>query len=174
MRGILEDSRKGIFGLGFFYFSCIIEKMKGSMDFSRKNIIRAAAILVLLGCTFFANFYAVRMMQRYGVDVYFYDKLLVAYNIGGLPGLKVELEKIRSTDSFPREAALAEKFELKLKGLNNPGDFLGAKVSLNKKKIYLFRGLRSAAIALMALIFAWQLAVNFIAYRKARRSGNEK
>ena len=130
------------------------------MDFSKKNIIRFAVILVLLGCTFFANFYAVRMMLRYGVDVYFYDKLLVAYNIGGMSGLKVELEKIRIADNLPRETILANGFAAKLKSLQDPGAFLSAKVSQNKKRVYLIRSLRSAAITLMTIIFGWQLIVN--------------
>ncbi len=139
------------------------------MEFSRTKIIKIAVMLVLLCCMFFANFYAIRMMLRYGVDVYFYDKLLVAYNIGGMPGLNLELEKIRTTDNIPRETILANNFAIRLKSLNDPGTFLNAKVNQDRKMILLIRGLRSAAIALMTVIFAWQLIVNFIAKRKAKK-----
>jgi len=129
-------------------------------------------MLVLLFCMLFANFLAVRMMLRYGVDVYFYDKLLVAYNIGGMSGLKVELEKIRTDDNISREDILAQDFASKLGNLQDPATFLSAKVSQNKKMVYLVRSLRSWAIALMTVIFAWQLIVNFIATRKSKRLGN--
>ncbi len=138
------------------------------MDFSGNRIIKIAITLLLLCCMFFANFYAVRMRLRHGVDVYFYDKLLVAYNIGGMPGLKIELEKIRANDGVRRETILADDFAFRLATLNDPEAFLNAKVSQNKKMIYLIRSLRSAAIGLMTVVFAWQFIVNFIARRKSK------
>jgi len=115
---------------------------------------------VFLACTLFANFYAVRKIMRYGVEVYFYDKLLVAYNIGGAKGMQKELQQIRAFDKMPRESALAKDFESKIGGLKDPAEFLSAKVQQGKEKVNLIRNLRSAAIVLMILLFGWQLVVN--------------
>ncbi len=130
------------------------------MRFIKSRIIKFAVMTVFLACMLFANFYAVRKIMRYGVEVYFYDKLLVAYNIGGEKGMQRELQQIRSSDKMPRESALAGDFESKIRGLKDPAEFLSAKVQQGKQKVNLVRNLRSAAIALMILLFSWQLVVN--------------
>ena len=127
------------------------------MGFPRNRIIKIAVMLVFLCCTLFANFFAVRMMFRYGVETYFYDKLLVAYNIGGAKGLKMELGKIPFTDKSPLESKLAKDFSVGLENLTDPGAFLRNKVQKSRKTAYFIRNLRSAAIALMLLIFGWQV-----------------
>ena len=98
--------------------------------------------------------------MRYGLELYFYDKLLVAYNIGGRKGLELEMEKMRTTDKMPRELALAKDFEIKLKELKDPAEFLSDKVTRNKNMVNLVRNLRSIAIILMLLIFSWRLIIN--------------
>jgi len=110
---------------------------------------------------FFANFIAVRMMLRYGVETYFYDKLLVAYTIGGAKGLKVELEKISVTDKNRRESILAKDFSARLGTLTDPEAFLKDRVQKAKKMAYSIRGLRSAAIVFMLVIFGWQSIIRF-------------
>lgn len=127
-------------------------------------------MFVFLACMLFANFIAVRMMLRYGVEAYLYDKLLVAYAIGGERGLKTELGQVPLTDKSRLEARLAKDFSEKLGTLRKPGEFLQEKVERSKSKLHLIRSLRSAAIALMIIIFGWQLIVNFIGSRKSRKS----
>ena len=93
------------------------KKRNGRMEFSRNQIIKIALTLAFLCCMLFANFFAVRMMLRYGADTYFYDKLLVTYTIGGANGLKMELDKITVTDKLRRESILAKDFANKLETL---------------------------------------------------------
>jgi len=131
--------------------------MAGLMKFSKSRTIKFMVMLAFLLCMLYANFYAVRRMLGYAVEVYFYDKLLVAYNIGGIKGLADELEKIRTVDKMPRELILAEEFALRLESLKEPAVFLKDKVERGKQRINFIRGLRSGAIALMVLIFVWQL-----------------
>ena len=129
------------------------------MGFSGKRIIKIAVMLVFLCCMLFANFLAVRMMLHYGVETYFYDKLLVAYTVGGGQGLKLELEKIPLTDKSPLESKLAKDFSARIETLTDPGAFLQDKVQRSRKMAYLIRNSRSAAIVIMLVIFAWQAIV---------------
>ncbi|MCX5694419.1 MAG: hypothetical protein NT014_04745 [Candidatus Omnitrophica bacterium] len=130
------------------------------MKISRNKIIKFAVMLVFLCCMLFANFYAVRMMLRYGVDTYFYDKLLVAYTVGGRQGLKLELDKILVTDKLPRESMLAKDFTAREKTLADPEAFLKDKVQKSKNMIFSIRYLRSIAIVIMIILFGWQLITN--------------
>lgn len=125
-------------------------------------------MLILLVCMFFANFLAVRMILRYGVETYFYDKLLVAYTVGNVDGLKMELGRIPVTDKSSLELRLAKDFTTKLETLPNPGAFLKDKVGQYKTKINLIRNLRTIAVALMLLIFIWQVVVKFKDKRKSK------
>jgi len=129
-----------------------------------------AVTLIFLACMLFANFVAVRMMLRYGVDTYFYDKLLVAYTIGGAEGLKLELDKISATDKLPRESVLARDFSGRLETLADPQAFLQDKVTKSKGTVFLIMNLRSGAIILMFLLFVWQLLVNSAVRSKFKKS----
>ena len=140
------------------------------MKLSRNLIIKIVMTLAFLCCMLFANFIAVRMMLRYGVDTYFYDKLLVAYNIGGANGLKTELDKIQVSYKLPRETMLAKDFAVKLGTLADPEAFLQDKVQTGKKMAFLIRNLRSVAIVFMLILFGWQLIANYIAKFKTKKS----
>lgn len=142
------------------------------MGLTKSRIIKFALLLVFLICMLFANFYAVRKIMRYGLEMYFYDKLLVAYNIGGTRGMELELEKMRSTDKMPRELTLAKGFEIQLKSIKDPEEFLSKKVAQNKKAVDSIRSLRNVAIMLMALIFGCRLLANFA--RRFNRGENLK
>jgi hypothetical protein len=107
-----------------------------------------------------ANFYTVRNMNRYGLELYFYDKLLVAYNIGGEAGLKEELKEMLLDDRSPRQLILAKDFIAKMESLKEPLIFLNNQVEKNKSKISFFRNLRTTAIIFMLLIFIWRLITN--------------
>ena len=140
------------------------------MEFSRNRIIKIAVTLVFLCCMLFANFFAVRTMLRYGVDTYFYDKLLVAYDIGGAKGLKIELDKITVTDKLRRESILVKDFANRLETLADPEAFLADKVQKSKKMAFFIRNLRSAAIVLMLILFSWKLIANSADNSKSRKS----
>jgi len=71
-----------------------------------KKAIRILIALALLSSVIFANFYAVRRMLRCGTKVYFYDKLLVAFDAAGMRGLEAELQKISLNDKIRLEQAL--------------------------------------------------------------------
>lgn len=144
-----------------------------AMKFSKNRVIRIAVMLVFLSCVLFANFFAVRMMFSYGVEAYFYDKLLVAYTVGGAKGLKMELEMIPLGDKNPRESMLAKDFTARLGGLADPEAFLKDKVRKARKTVYFIRSSRSAAIVVMLIIFTWQLALNYAAGSRSRSSRKE-
>jgi len=139
------------------------------MGFPKNRIIKIIVMLVFLSCMFFANFVAVRMMLHYGVDAYFYDKLLVAYTVGGREGLNLELGKIPVTDKLPRESVLAKDFADRLETLADPEAFLKNKVDISKRTVNLIRNLRSVAIYLMLLLFACKLIIDFM-----NKSGSKK
>ncbi|MDD3345158.1 MAG: M15 family metallopeptidase [Candidatus Omnitrophica bacterium] len=128
-------------------------------------------MLVFICCMLFANFLAVRLMLNYGVDTYFYDKLQVAYSIGGPEGLKAELAKIPVTDPLRREAVLAKDFSFRLKTMGDPEAFLKEKVYESKKKAYFIRDMRSAAIFLMLILFVCQMVLGFTGKPGAIKGG---
>jgi len=136
------------------------------MEFSRNRVIKIVMMLVFLCCTLFANFFAVRMMLGDGVDTYFYDKLLVAYTVGGANGLKLELDRIPVTDKSPREQMLAKDFTVRLATLPDPEAFLNDKVQKSKHSIFLIKHLRTLASILMLILFAWQLFINSAARKR--------
>ena len=136
------------------------------MEFSRKRIIKLVVTFVFLCCMLFTNFVAIRLILRYGVDTYFYDKLLVAYTFGGAEGLKLELGKIPLTDKSPREIILAKDFTVRLKTLTDPGAFLKDKVLESRQMIATVRNLRNVAIFIMLILFGWKLFVNHITRKK--------
>ena len=140
------------------------------MKFSRSRIIKIVVMLVFFCCMLFANFFAVRMMLGYGVDTYFYDKLLVAYNVGGSKGLKMELAKIPVNDKLRRESILAKDFSAKLQTLADPEAFLTDKVQKGKKMAFFIRNLRSLTIVLMSILFVWQLIANSTSRLKSKKS----
>ncbi|MDD5505471.1 MAG: hypothetical protein PHR73_01790 [Candidatus Omnitrophica bacterium] len=132
---------------------------KEGMELSGNRVFKFGVIFVSLCCMFFANFISIRIIARCAVDTYFYDKLLVAYTIGGPEGLRMELSKIPVTDNSPREAMLAKDFAVRLETLTDPGIFLQDKVDKNKKMVNSIRGFRSAAIYIMLILLGWRLIV---------------
>jgi len=128
------------------------------------RLIRASMAVMLLALAVYANFYTVRSMAQYGVEMYFYDKLLVAYQAGGgMPALEDEMEKVFATSDMPRELAVAREFKKNLPAIKDPEEFLRNTVREKEKKIKLFRCLRNISFALMALIILLRLALNFFA-----------
>jgi len=124
--------------------------------------IRIAITVVLLLLFTFANIHAVRQMARYALELYVYDKLLVAYQVGKDTGMKNELSLLLSQDKMPRQLALARSFDRKMASLASPGEFLENTTEDLKKKIELYRNLRNIAFALIIAI----LLFRFFAIRK--------
>ena len=99
-------------------------------------------------------------MARYGVEMYLYDKLLVAYQEGGgMPGLKDELEKVLAKSDMPRELAVAGDFKKNLDTIKAPEEFLEHTVNEISKKLNLWKNLRNTAFVLMLFIFLLRFAL---------------
>lgn len=104
--------------------------------------------------------------MRYGLELYFYDKMLIAYQIGGSSGLNKELGNVLSQEKAPRETALAKVFKENLNNLKMPDKFLIATTSELKKKINFLRNSRNIAFALIAVTLLLRLTINFFAKTK--------
>lgn len=124
----------------------------------RKIQIAIAVLLMLLFLV--ANLYSVRRIMHYGVELYLYDKLNVAYQIGGISGLKLELEKIISEDKMPREKFEAEAFKKRLGSINEPGKYLQDLVADRKAKVNMFRNIRNLAFYAILIIILLRLTFN--------------
>ena len=122
--------------------------------------IRVLLTTVLLLLFLFANIYTIRQIMSCGLELYFYEKMLVAYQVGGEPGIKKELETIISQDKAPREIALAKVFKNKLGNIHQLDRPLKDITENLKKKINLFRNLRNAAFGLILVIFLFQFLLN--------------
>ncbi|MFA5271111.1 MAG: hypothetical protein WC412_02070 [Candidatus Omnitrophota bacterium] len=131
------------------------------MKFSGKQIIKLLMTILFFACMLYANFYAVRRMSSYGMELYFYDKLAVAHDIGGQYGMRQELKNIITSEKFPKELALAKAFEGHLQNLKDPAAYVDAKVKHSKTRLLFIRNLRTTAIVLMFLLFIWRMVVNF-------------
>ncbi|MCX5709967.1 MAG: hypothetical protein NT088_04480 [Candidatus Omnitrophica bacterium] len=138
------------------------------MNLSKRRIIKFLIMLFLLACMLFANLFAVRAMLRYGVEVYFYDKLQVALNIAGVKGLDEELAKIRATEKLPRVLKLTAEFDAQRNSIPDLDKFLENKVEQGKKKVETVRNLRSLAIILITLAFCWQLLNRWLERRRCK------
>lgn len=126
----------------------------------KKNKIRITITVVLIIFFIWANFYTVRKIAHYGIELYLYDKLLVAYQIGGMRGLRIELNKESSQGGMRGELAVVKEIKENLKGIKAPEDFLENVVKEKRGKIKLFRNLRIAAFAFIGIMLLLRLAVN--------------
>ncbi len=123
---------------------------------NKTDIIIAVIVFFLF---LFANLYAVRKIFYYGTEVYLYDKLLVAFLIGGRPGLENELGKVLLEDKMPHELVTAENFKKNLNNIKDPEKFLKDISSKQKSKINQLRNMRSAAFILLLLIFLMRIII---------------
>ena len=105
------------------------------------------ALLMLIG-----NFYAVKGIKNCGLEAYFYQRMLVAYEVGAMPGLKQELSRVLTQDKFPRELVLAREFEKNLGSLKDPQQFLKGIVKKKIDKVNFFQHIRNLAIALILIL----------------------
>lgn len=139
------------------------------MRFDKRQITKSVIVLIFFICMLYANFYAVRRMSHYGIELYFYSKLSVAYDIAGQAGFEEELDKIISSGEMPREAALARSFKDKLKNIKNPYGFISERATYCRNKLHFIRSLRTIAIVLMFAIFILRISLNVYDRRKSKR-----
>lgn len=126
------------------------------------NLILVVVLFVLF---IFANFYVIRMAGLYAVEAYLYDKLLVAYQIGGLRGMHLELEMVLTNDKMPHELAVAREFKSNIGGIKEPDKFLEKAAKDRLEKIKLLRLLRNIAFVFILLFAVLRLVIS----RKASR-----
>lgn len=98
--------------------------------------------------------------MHYGVQLYLYDKLLVAYQVGGMSSLKTVLDRVLAQDKMPRELAEARAFKANLVNIKDAGEYLNNVTKHKKDRINLLRNLRILAFALILLIFIVRFILN--------------
>jgi len=130
------------------------------MKFSKTTKIRIAIAVLLFFLFIFANFYAVRVIGRYGAELYLYDKLLVAYQFAGMDGLKAELKNVLSQDKMPHELAVAKDFQKNLEKTKNPDKFLKNAVADRKNKINFLINLRNIAFGFILIALLLRILIN--------------
>ncbi|MFH1381040.1 MAG: hypothetical protein ABIH57_02585 [Candidatus Omnitrophota bacterium] len=126
-------------------------------DKRKKNIAVAVVLFILF---IFANFYTVRKAARDAIELYFYDKLLVAYRIGGVNGLNTELNSVFFDPRLQQELKLAEKFKNDQKNIKDVGGFLKNITDKKRKAIRLARVMRVAAFGFIAVFLSVRFILN--------------
>lgn len=130
------------------------------------KITIASSIFILF---VFANIYAVRKIMNYGTKLYLYDKLSVAYNIGGITALRSELEAVFLKDKSALELGEARSFRNDLSKINDPGKFLDENVRKYKEKVTLLRNMRSLAFIVILIIFFVKVMLDLFEKKQARK-----
>ena len=117
------------------------------------NIIMAFLVL-------FANFFAVKAMSIYAVEVIAYEKMSVAYNIGGIDGLKFEIDQILSHSQFKRELSTAKEFRDLLETLEEPGVYLQNEISERKNQVVFYNRMRRLSMVLIFILLGARIILN--------------
>ena len=115
----------------------------------------------------YANFVAIRRVAVYAIEVDFYNKLSVAYDLGGVGGVNSELRKIAATTKLRHELKIAAEFKDRLVDLKNPKDFIEGSISYANKKIRLLLYLRHLALGLILVILI--LKMFYLKIRSTKR-----
>ncbi len=131
------------------------------MTFLKRHTISKVITVALFFFFVFANVYTIRRLSRYAVEFYFYDKLFVAFQIGGNNGLNKELENILSQDKLPRELILAKAFKKDLNKIQAPDKFLKNILEEKRRDINLFRHLRNIAFGCIAVLILLRIWLNY-------------
>lgn len=128
------------------------------MGLSNKRAARITISVVLFLLFIFANFYTIRMMARYGVEVYLYDKLLVACQLDGTRGIENELARILSEDKYPHELAVAKGLKNDMAEIKDPEKYLRDRSADRRDRINLLRNMRLWAFGLILLMILLRFA----------------
>jgi hypothetical protein len=115
-------------------------------------LFRKAMAVLLLFLMLVANFYAFRQIKHHGLAAYFYQRMLVAYEIGGRPGLQQELSRALRQDRLPQESVLAKEFAQQIGAIGDPQQFLSEKLAEKIAKVNFFQELRNWAIVLIGVL----------------------
>lgn len=130
------------------------------MDISGKRKISMVITVMLFFFFLFANIYTIRRLSHYAAELIFYDKLLVAYQVGGQDGLSNELDRILSQTNMPRQLALAKAFKAGPTNLEAADKFLQNIIAEKTNDINLFRNLRNIAFICIIALILLRLALN--------------
>ena len=131
------------------------------MNITTKRKLSTTIAVLLFFFFIFANIYAIRRLAQFAVELFFYDKLSVAFEIGGEAGLNKELDRILLETNMPRQLELAKAFKLKSDSALEPGQFLNKAIEEKRNEINLFRALRNGAFICIILLVILRLALNF-------------
>jgi len=132
----------------------------------KKKVTTVAMTFLLFFCAIYANIYAIRMMERYAGELYFYDKLQVALQFGGTKGFDDELNRISSLGTQKKQQALAEEFKKTLPQLKDPAQYLSNIVTDRRAKITRITNFRFIAMIVIFIIFSWRLYASYSARLK--------
>ena len=130
------------------------------MKLSGRKTRRVVIVSILFILFIFANFYSVKKIMHYGVELYFYDKMLVAYRVGGMRGLNSELAYTLAGDKNPNEQVPARNFKENLKDIKDPGDFLGEVVKEKRKKMRFMRHMREVSFGVIVAFLLLRIALD--------------
>jgi len=124
----------------------------------RKKSITVAVILFML--IIFANLYIVRKAARDGLELYFYDKLLVAYHIGGMNGLNTELNYVSAHSRIQKELKLVKDFKKNQENNKDAEGFLKKITDKKRKAIKHARVMREAAFGFIIVFLLLRVFVS--------------
>jgi len=125
-----------------------------------RSYIRIIITALLIILAVYVNIIALRRISHYALEVYFYDKLSVAYDIGGRKGLEKEIARIKTTEKQRLVAKMAEELEGKISLIPDPAPFIDNSLSAGKNRIRALRSLRIIAILLIMGILLLRFLVN--------------
>jgi hypothetical protein len=140
------------------------------MKITRSTALKILVTLIFVALFMFANVYSIRQINRYGVELYFYDKMLVAYQVGGQQGMEAELKRVLDQEKMAIVRKSAEVFKQQIAKLDNPSDYLTRVTDQQKQKIKILKHSRSVAFGLIMLILVWR----FISERRLRIQQSKK
>jgi hypothetical protein len=149
------------------FYEVFIQALRHSLREPRKEkavklIITAALALLAL----YANFIAVNRLGRYAVEIDFYNKLSVAYDLAKEEGVRKELSGIKAKSRLRHELKSAAEFENNPAALKDTGKFISDTLLLKNKQARSLLRMRRAAIILIAVI----LLARFFTGRRRRKT----
>jgi len=132
------------------------------------RLIRIGISVILIILVLFANLFAVKAMGVYGRQFIVYEKLSVAYNVGGMEGLRSELANILAHSKLKGELKTVGEFSDKLDSLKDPRAFLKSALSKERNRIFLFNKLRHFALILIIGLLVARIILNVIIKRREK------
>jgi len=158
--------------LKFLQARCHFKNINKTM-FPKKQIFKALIIVVFIFLMAFANLYVVRQMANCAINMYFYDRLLVAYEAGSAAKMEENLNIIASNSDLPRERGLAIKFKKNIGNIKDPHTFLKNIVANNRARLKRLKNMRNISIILIVILFILRcviLAKDWLALRQKKET----